>query len=1019
MKTIYLLAALLVSSLCAAQLSQQTPDQELTALLKRYGLDARPLETNSVPAAQGPVFELGRELFFSKALSRNLDVACASCHHPFLGGADQLSLPVGVGALDENLLGPGRTHDGNRNKDPLADGAPNVARNSQTIFNIHFYDRTMFWDGRIEVIDKQWVAHGKGQKIRTPDSIFRLADPDAGQNLSQAQAVFPLTSINEMFGHGPLSRLSNDERREIIIRRLQGKSEQKSLPKNDWRQAFIAAYGKPESASQEVITLQKVAHALSVYQQSQVFIDNPWFAYLGGDHNAISEQQKQGALLFYKMVDEGGYGCVRCHSGNNFSDEKFHNLAIPQFGRGKRLTEYDVGRMLVSSESYDKYRFRTPSVLNTEVTGPWGHTGAYMDLEGIVAHHMNVAAAVKQYDYSLAALQQFRFIPPRPDYYRQRAERALAVLKSSSDWQDLPKGDVNPLHVSQVVSFLKALTDPCVKKQSCLTPWLPDETQHSPDGLRLQAKFANHMQQKNSYQPRLESQAIIDAGAAGLYFSDVSIESGLDYEVAISDDVSMQHAVAGGVAVADYDKDGYLDFFVSHGTQPGKLFRNSTRASFLDVSSQDLPKLSESQFGGVFFDPDNDGDLDLLVTEDSDIYGYSRLLMNIGKGKFKDVGRKTGISFSRFSHSLSLADIDGDHYLDLYATHWAVDKHAHTPGYLWRNAGNGLFFDISAQVPDTPASPVPDIGNMDVKFTANFADIDGDNDPDLLISGDFETSQVLINDSGLFKDVTSAVISDENGMGGTVGDYDNDGDLDWFVTSIHNPVEDKSYIGGESGNRLYQNDGKGNFSDVTSDAGVREGFWGWGTCFADFNNDGWLDIFHTNGMTDGQSNDDTSFSQFFTDPSRLFINNQDGTFSERALEYGLDHNKQGRGISCLDYDNDGDLDILIANNGLAPTLYRNNNLDGKNYLAVELIGQSPNAMAVGAKVWLTAGGLTQFRELRLGSNYLSNDPLVQHFGLGDHNQISEVKIRWTDGTETVLTGVAVNQRLTIQQSTTH
>jgi hypothetical protein len=307
------------------------------------------------------------------------------------------------------------------------------------------------------------------------------------------------------------------------------------------------------------------------------------------------------------------------------------------------------------------------------------------------------------------------------------------------------------------------------------------------------------------------------------------------------------------------------------------------------------------------------------------------------------------------------------------------------------------------------------VGDIDVKFTGNFADIDGDHDADLLISGDFETSQVLTNNNGTYSDATTDVISDENGMGGTVGDYDNDGDLDWFVTSIHNPLETKSYIGGDSGNRLYQNNGSGTFTDVTETAGVREGFWAWGTCFADFNNDGWLDIFHTNGMSDGQSQSESGYKQFYKDPSRLFMNNQDGTFTEKSIEFGITHNEQGRGISCLDYDNDGDVDILIANNGLSPTLYRNNNLDNKNYLSIELVGATPNPMAVGAKVWLTAGGMTQMREIRLGSNYLSNDPLIQHFGLADQTQVSEVRVRWTDGTETTMEDVAANQRLVINK----
>ncbi len=171
------------------------------------------------------------------------------------------------------------------------------------------------------------------------------------------------------------------------------------------------------------------------------------------------------------------------------------------------------------------------------------------------------------------------------------------------------------------------------------------------------------------------------------------------------------------------------------------------------------------------------------------------------------------------------------------------------------------------------------------------------------------------NQDGTFKDATDTkVFTDENGMGAAVGDYDNDGDLDWFVTSIWGPDPDDSHTQWDSsGNRLYRNSGDGTFEDVTDVAGVRKGFWGWGSCFADFNNDGHLDIFHVNGyLTPNSKLQRFRPKKFFDDPVRLFVSNGDGEFTERSTALGLDDTDQGRDVSCFDYERDGDLDIFIC-----------------------------------------------------------------------------------------------------------
>jgi hypothetical protein len=233
--------------------------------------------------------------------------------------------------------------------------------------------------------------------------------------------------------------------------------------------------------------------------------------------------------------------------------------------------------------------------------------------------------------------------------------------------------------------------------------------------------------------------------------------------------------------------------------------------------------------------------------------------------------------------------------------------------------------------------------------------------------------------------------------------------MDWFVTSIHDPNGVVEGGWGDSGNRLYENNGDGTFVDVTDVAGVREGFWGWGACFADFNNDGHLDIFHVNGWRDALA------FEFIADPSRLFINNGDGTFAERSADLGIVDTGQGRGVVCFDYDKDGDVDIAVFNNGGYVRLYRNDLPPVRHYLAVTLRGSGLNTQAIGARVTATTGSLTQTREIRAGNNFISQNPALAHFGLHAATVVDTLTVRWPDQTTTTLTNVAADQYLHIVQ----
>ncbi|MFN0151970.1 MAG: FG-GAP-like repeat-containing protein [bacterium] len=488
-----------------------------------------------------------------------------------------------------------------------------------------------------------------------------------------------------------------------------------------------------------------------------------------------------------------------------------------------------------------------------------------------------------------------------------------------------------------------------------------------------------------------------------LNFTNVTSAAGFIYAHGYSGPVGEARLSAGGVAVGDYDRDGWEDVYVVRGNiGPNLLFRNLGNGTFQEVGASAGVNISGAYGSGpTFGDYDGDGWLDLIIGGADPT--QPRLFRNLGTGAFADVTPTCGIStlMNTFSCTYGDYDIDGD--LDLFLTHWGPIG---SPDHLWRNNGNGSFTSVDW---DAGLSILGDEG-ADYSYTGNFADINDDGFPDLLVAADFERSKVFINDGdGTFTNVTTGVISDENGMGGAVGDYDNDGDLDWFVSSIWDPNGVPEGSWGITGNRLYRNAGGGVFQDVTTATGVRQGYWGWGSSFADFNNDGHLDLVHVNGW---------NALEFERDSTRVFISGGDATFTEQSYVLGVRDVGQGRGVACFDYDRDGDLDIFIANNGSAPLFYRNDGGNALKYLSVRLAGPSPNTEGIGARVFVTAGGVTQMREIRCGSNYVSQDPAVAHFGLGSATLVSELRVEWPDGVTTVLNGLAPNQRLVLDQNVT-
>ncbi len=495
-----------------------------------------------------------------------------------------------------------------------------------------------------------------------------------------------------------------------------------------------------------------------------------------------------------------------------------------------------------------------------------------------------------------------------------------------------------------------------------------------------------------------------------------------------------------GAAVFDYDNDGDVDVVIVNGStlanlkrggdQMAALYRNDGTGHFADVTPASGLSMRGWGMGACVADYDDDGFQDLYVTA----FGPNVLARNNRNGTFTDVTARAGVGDSRWSTNCAFADYDRDGDLDLYVSNYVAFAEASIPkrgasssckylgidvmcgpqglagepDTLYRNNGDGTFTDV------TRAAGVNDPNLFG--FGVIFSDLDADGWPDIFVANDSVPNLLFRNNrDGTFSEIglgSGLALSGDGkaqaSMGVDAADYDGDGRLDVFVTNFSQDY-----------NTLYQNSAEGFFSDVSHQAGVVPRsltYLGWGAGFADFDNDGLLDLFVANGHVYPEI-DRTGRGSKYLQPKQLFKNQGKGRFRDVTDEVGggLLFEASSRGAAFGDFDNDGDIDVLIINMNDRPTLLRNDTDAGNSWIALKLVGKAQNRDAVGARVWLQEEGWLQVAEVRSGGSYLSHNDMRVRFGLGRRTKVPAVKVRWPDGGIEWFDGLAPNAIHVIRQ----
>lgn len=454
-------------------------DNNLRNLIVEHELTGDPSTGRVIPSIDDEKAQLGMKLFFTKTMSVPGDTACVTCHHPLLGGGDGVHVSIGTGATDTDIFGYDRLLDPSSAVYGAVSGGPTQSVNAPTTYNAALQDRFMAWHGAIEAANPDAAYNGTVGGIYDLDSAYeadgttRVVNPNAGDNIPASQAHFPVQNLIEMAGHdAEVVGLTSYQIRNILFDRFTGTNTSGASDAisadyltQSQRDTWQAAFDNAGVA----LTDANIYNMISYYERTQLFIENPWKKYIQGDKSAISKDAKEGALLFFRSYEEGGANCTQCHTGDFFTDNDVHVMAVPQIGLGTQADGDSYGREDITNNSADRYKWRTMSLLNIEKTGPWGHDGAFTSLRAIVQHMVDPST---DYDQNNVLQTDIQNLANTNDNHakalEQLEENRLAGINPHR------VADLDDKQIDQLVEFLKTLTDPRLNDYEYMKQWVPE-----------------------------------------------------------------------------------------------------------------------------------------------------------------------------------------------------------------------------------------------------------------------------------------------------------------------------------------------------------------------------------------------------------------------------------------------------------------------------------------------------------------------------------------------------------------